>query len=95
MKKFNRKLFDDHKDIYMNNLIHNFYGTPEENDEIINKLVCYDLGFQYNDFILDENKKLGLIPDEKKTIDDLTETEKRLKRQLILRKLKKTWYKTR
>ena len=71
------------KKYYYDLFYDSFFGTEEQINEVIERISCKDLNIDYLEYQNEYNKKkLGLIPDEKKTIEDLTETQKRLKRKL-------------
>jgi len=78
------------KKYYSDLFYDSFFGTEEQINEVIERISCKDLNIDYLEYQNEYNKKkLGLIPDEKKTIEDLTETQKRIKRKLILERLNK------
>ena len=87
MKRFDRKKFDEYREYYTELYYHQLYGDDALRNEMLDRLTCDTLRYDFNDLILDRHREWGLLPDENKP--QLTPIQIKLKRQLILNNLKR------
>ena len=79
------ELFNQRRESYINLFIDDMLGSDDQKLEILERMLCIDLGIDYDlDIVVPRLKEYGLITEKKKELND---TQKRLKRLMIIRNL--------